>query len=134
MEYSEKLKSPRWQRKRLEVLNRDNFTCCKCRDKETELHVHHLKYFKEPYDAPLEYLQTLCSNCHYYITFLHNDILESYSIDCNEKFIIHKILNSFIVEFKNIICVFIIDGKNYIFHSTFNKNSEVLRKIVSLIK
>jgi len=25
--YSEKLKDPRWQKKRLEILSRDNFTC-----------------------------------------------------------------------------------------------------------
>lgn len=64
MNYSEKLKHPKWQRKRLEVLQRDNFKCCLCNDDETELHVHHLKYTKEPYDAPLEDLQTLCKLCH----------------------------------------------------------------------
>lgn len=64
MSYSEKLKSPKWQKKRLEILNRDNFTCTCCGDKKTELHGHHLKYTKEPYDAPNEDLETLCKNCH----------------------------------------------------------------------
>lgn len=62
--YSEKLKHPKWQRKRLEVLSRDNFTCVKCGDSETELHVNHLKYKGEPHDVPLNYLETLCKNCH----------------------------------------------------------------------
>ena len=78
MNYSEKLKSPKWQKKRLEVLNRDNFKCCSCGDEETELHVHHLKYTGEPYDAPLEDLQTLCKHCHWYFTFEHQTIFESF--------------------------------------------------------
>lgn len=63
--YSEKLKSPKWQKKRLEVLNRDDFTCQHCGDTETELHVHHLKYSGEPHEATLENLLTLCKDCHY---------------------------------------------------------------------
>ena len=67
--YPEKLKSPKWQKKRLEVLNRDNFTCQHCGDTETELHVHHLKYSREPHEAPLEDLATLCKICHKFETF-----------------------------------------------------------------
>lgn len=62
--YSDKLKSPKWQRKRLEILNRDNFTCQTCQDTETELHVHHKSYFGEPWEAPDEDLITLCKICH----------------------------------------------------------------------
>lgn len=65
MSYYEKLKHPRWQRKRLEILNRDNFKCTRCNSSELTLHVHHIKYFKgEPWDTPNEYLTTLCFLCH----------------------------------------------------------------------
>ena len=64
MEYSEKLKHPKWQKKRLEILQRDNFTCVLCGDTETELQVNHLKYTGEPYEAPNEDLETLCKHCH----------------------------------------------------------------------
>lgn len=66
MDYSTKLKNPKWQKKRLEILNRDNFTCQSCFDTETTLHVHHLHYFpnKEPWDISSDYLITLCENCH----------------------------------------------------------------------
>lgn len=64
MTYSEKLLDPRWQKKRLKVLDRDDFTCCLCQDKSTTLHVHHDKYKGEPWDAPLEVLKTLCAHCH----------------------------------------------------------------------
>lgn len=64
--YAEKLKDPRWQRKRLDILQRDEFTCQSCGDKTTTLHVHHLHYFpnKEPWDISEDYLITLCEICH----------------------------------------------------------------------
>ena len=65
MTYQEKLLDPKWQRKRLEVYNRDNFTCKSCGDTKTTLHVHHKKYTAEIWDEPLENLETLCAHCHY---------------------------------------------------------------------
>ena len=62
--YSEKLKDPRWQKKRLEILNRDNFTCRNCRCTDKTLHVHHVIYSGEPWDVKNEYLITLCESCH----------------------------------------------------------------------
>ena len=68
MNYQQKLKSPKWQRKRLEIFNRDNFTCRLCSDTETELQVHHTKYTgKEPHNEPSKNLVTLCSDCHQFI-------------------------------------------------------------------
>lgn len=66
MTYSEKLRDPRWQKKRLEILSRDKFTCQICEDNETTLHVHHRVYIKgkEPWGYPDWCLVTLCSNCH----------------------------------------------------------------------
>lgn len=64
MTYLEKLKDPRWQKKRLEILNRDEFRCVHCSDTETTLHVHHKKYTNEPWDAPNKDLETVCEHCH----------------------------------------------------------------------
>ena len=66
MEYSEKLKDPRWQKKRLEILERDDWRCQKCLDGNTTLHVHHRKYLpnSDPWDYPDHLLITLCENCH----------------------------------------------------------------------
>lgn len=65
--YSELLKDPRWQRKRLEILNRDNFTCKCCGAKESTLHVHHFKYLKGnmPWEYPDSNFITMCYECHY---------------------------------------------------------------------
>ena len=64
MKYSEKLKDPRWQKKRLEIFNRDNFSCQICGDTESTLVVHHYKYSGEPWESDEKYLMTLCENCH----------------------------------------------------------------------
>jgi len=64
--YSQKLKDPRWQKLRLEVFKRDEWTCCNCGDKETTLSIHHRRYVsgREPWDYPIEELTTLCEVCH----------------------------------------------------------------------
>lgn len=64
--YSEKLRDPRRQKRRLEILQRDHFQCLLCGDPETELHIHHRYYTKntEPWDYPDAALTTLCKHCH----------------------------------------------------------------------
>ena len=64
MTYGEKLKDPRWQKKRLEILERDDWTCQGCWATEKTLHVHHLAYTNNPWDAEAEDLMTLCDSCH----------------------------------------------------------------------
>jgi len=65
-EYKEKLKSPRWQKKRLEIFDRDSFTCRFCGSQIRQLQVHHLIYLPErdPWEYSDEYLITLCDQCH----------------------------------------------------------------------
>lgn len=64
--YAEKLKDPRWQKKRLEILSRDEWMCQKCQDKDSTLHVHHRYYEKgsDPWDYEDHALVTLCGDCH----------------------------------------------------------------------
>ena len=64
MTYIKKLKDPRWQKKRLEIMNRDYFKCVHCNDEKTTLNVHHKKYTGEPWEAPNEDLETVCEDCH----------------------------------------------------------------------
>lgn len=65
-DYLEKLKDPRWQRKRLEILSRDCWQCRICLDTTKTLHVHHRRYLagREPWDYPDNLLVTLCCDCH----------------------------------------------------------------------
>lgn len=64
--YSEKLRHPKWQQKRLEIFKRDKWKCRLCGDKKTELHVHHIFYEKgkEPWEVDNDVLTTLCKHCH----------------------------------------------------------------------
>lgn len=63
--YSEKLQDPRWQKKRLLIMQRDGFKCTKCGDTKTTLHVHHKRYTHEdPWKHLNSDLTTLCANCH----------------------------------------------------------------------
>lgn len=66
MDYKEQIKSPKWQKRRLEIMNRDNFTCQLCGDTETMLNVHHLSYHQDRniWDYEDWELMTLCENCH----------------------------------------------------------------------
>lgn len=64
--YSEKLKDPRWQRKRLEVMADAGWRCEICSDSKEELHVHHKQYRDgaEPWQYDRFEMECLCSTCH----------------------------------------------------------------------
>lgn len=64
-EYGQKLKHPLWQRKRLEIMQRDGFKCRECGKDDETLHVHHVAYSRgEPWDTPDHLLICLCHECH----------------------------------------------------------------------
>ena len=67
--YTELLRDKKWQKKRLEVFQRDDWTCtnCNCKTEEYQsLHIHHKRYIAgyDPADYDLEDLETLCEECH----------------------------------------------------------------------
>jgi hypothetical protein len=66
MTYAEQLKSPKWQKKRLEILERDNYECRECKSKDRKLHVHHGYYDRDrlAWEYENKYLHTLCESCH----------------------------------------------------------------------
>lgn len=66
MSYSDRLRDPRWQKKRLEVMQRAEFECEVCGDKRSTLNVHHAYYEKgrQPWDYPADSLRCLCETCH----------------------------------------------------------------------
>lgn len=64
--YSEKLRDPRWQRRRLEVFERADFTCEHCGDKTESLNAHHRVYRRatDPWDYHSHEIVCLCATCH----------------------------------------------------------------------
>lgn len=74
--YSELLRHPRWQEKRLEVMKRAGFKCEICGSQEETLHVHHGYYEKgkKPWEYPGCALHCICQLCHSEVTELINEI------------------------------------------------------------
>jgi hypothetical protein len=68
--YYEKLKDPRWQKLRLEILESAGWECESCGSDTKTLHVHHRYYVprKEPWDYTREQLLVLCEMCHEDVT------------------------------------------------------------------
>lgn len=87
--YWELLRDPRWQRKRLEIMERDDFKCRECGDGTTTLNVHHSYYAKshKPWEYEDDSLRTLCEPCHELITGVTAELqrligrLPSYHVD-----------------------------------------------------
>ena len=63
-------KDPRWQKKRLEVFDRDGWECSHCGASTNELHVHHVRYQtnKKVWEYEDQDLRTLCRACHSFVT------------------------------------------------------------------
>jgi len=66
MKYSDQIKHPKWQKKRLEVLNLKGFKCEVCENEDKTLHVHHRFYLKNrnAWEYDNDVFQVLCEDCH----------------------------------------------------------------------
>jgi hypothetical protein len=83
MSYKDKLRDPRWQRRRLDVLNAANWTCqdAGCKSNTKTLEVHHCYYLPDtdPWDYPTDAYLALCEDCHEERQQLERDIKISLS-------------------------------------------------------
>jgi hypothetical protein len=76
-DYGELLRDPRWQKKRLKILERDNFTCRDTGATDEELQVHHCWYAKgPPWETPDAVLLTLSKSAHQRRQHAENEIKE----------------------------------------------------------
>lgn len=64
-EYAAQYFSPKWQKKKAEVYDRDSWTCQDCGSTTKTLHAHHCYRAKgAPYETPNDCLITVCEECH----------------------------------------------------------------------
>jgi hypothetical protein len=65
-DFMDQYKDPRWQKKRLQIMERDKFTCQSCESEERTLNVHHIRYDskKKVWEYDDFDLITLCDECH----------------------------------------------------------------------
>jgi len=102
-EYGQKLRDPRWQRKRLEIMQRDEFKCRLCGDHEATLNVHHLLYQRgaDPWDYRDTALLTVCEACHeeLHISRFGESLLESLVVGGANLSHLYGLLYAFEMEF-----------------------------------
>lgn len=78
--YYELLQHPKWQQKRLQILEAAGWECTSCGDSESMLQIHHTYYEKglKPWEYPDASLRCLCGKCHKqaqdWMTLLHRQI------------------------------------------------------------
>lgn len=127
--YADKLRSPKWQKKRLDIMNRDSFQCVYCHDKETILNVHHDHYKGNPWEAGDDKLKTVCEHCHQYVC--HNDdVIDILTV---EKFLVNKDELHFLINCKDRdILLSLFNGERNTM--IFAKKSNILAKIAKLNK
>lgn len=95
--YSEKLKDPRWQQRRLKIMERDAFTCQMCSSKEKTLNVHHAYYIRgrEPWDYDDSMLITYCEDCHEIVETLKQRVSMAICSGDHKTLAIHCLIRIF---------------------------------------
>jgi len=84
MTYYEQIKSPLWQRKRLEVLEANDFQCQTCLSVDEELHIHHPLYRRGAmiWEYKVSELQCLCHKCHKEVHAIDERLKQSMALLC----------------------------------------------------
>lgn len=138
--YSDLLKNPKWQKKRLEIFKRDKFKCRLCGDTETILHVHHKKYINghKPWEYDNGNLFTLCGHCHELVESQKDDfddLIESKIL----KFVFPQ-FDYYIIYFVNRIdsdglrCVFIFTNMDHVVKPRGGFGPRCINRIIDFMK
>ena len=81
--WSSAFRDSRWQQKRLEIMERDKWTCrsCNASGEGVTLNVHHAYYEsgKAPWEYPIQSLVTWCEQCHEVRHKMQNSMMEELS-------------------------------------------------------
>ena len=98
MKYEDLLKDPRWQKRRLEIMQRDNFTCQHCGNGLNDgvpLNVHHIRYRRNlmPWEHDDADLTTLCEKCH----------KEEHSVETKTTSNLYKVGKGKLAFFRNLL-------------------------------
>lgn len=132
MIYAEKLKDPRWQKKRLQILERDNWQCQKCGDGESTLNIHHIQYNGNPWEANDDKLITVCEDCHTEIERLKGKQIEFNKIQIVKKVTSEKQVKVLFISCPGIFRILIKDDHRK-FISGFNLSNDTANDILQLI-
>lgn len=127
--YSEKLRHPKWQKRRLEIMHRDNFTCQLCGDKESALNVHHKVYRNcDIWQYEDEELVTYCEMCHLVAEFCKKQSLKT------EPCLIEKEIHALYSDVINILAVVAAQDTLCICIMCYDKSTKSLDHIITMRK
>jgi hypothetical protein len=84
--YRSQYLDPRWQKKRLKVMESTGFKCESCQSETNTLNVHHKQYIpnRDVWDYENEQLAVLCQSCHEYMHLqkdLLNEVISRFDVD-----------------------------------------------------
>lgn len=98
--YSELLKHPKWQKRRLQILSEHKFSCQNCGTDDETLHIHHGYYEKgkKPWEYEDDTLHALCGTCHERFEELSLHLKRSYAKIGSEAALITLIHCAFAIE------------------------------------
>lgn len=137
MTYSQKLKDPRWQKKRLEILQRDSFSCQNCGETTKTLHVHHRVYNGcDPWSINNECLLSLCEDCHKIFEIVTPEAIKNINSILKKRFYPNQImLFAHLLESLQAKPDDIVEVLCHVLHNqdVFNKNLIERKRIVELI-
>ena len=150
MNYQDQLKSPKWQKKRLDILNLRGFKCEKCNCEENQLHVHHRFYLKnrKAWEYDNDIFQVLCHICHenehkkeqykkfdlnQYVNSQLKD-LEKEDIDCSVEdciLVINELLNitNYYCNFDKVYLQMLL----FIIKNAHPKETETIESIIEIV-
>lgn len=79
-----------WQKKRLEIMQRDEYACVSCGDDQKTLNVHHKTYRKgaDPWEYDDDNFVTLCEECHKDMHDMQNKI----KMECSTVDMAHELV------------------------------------------
>ena len=103
--WSSAFRDPRWQQKRLEIMQRDEFTCQSCQATDKTLNVHHIYYEKNkaPWDYEEDMLVTWCEDCHTKRHEIQKSILKGLATCSYEELVAADYLSNYEQHVLNIV-------------------------------
>ena len=86
-DYKSQYLHPKWQKRRLEILEAAGYQCQTCDDTEKTLHVHHKRYIKgrDVWDYADDDLEVLCADCHKHEHWQRDELNKMVSTMCSEQ-------------------------------------------------
>ena len=86
-DYKSQYLHPKWQKRRLEMLESADYQCQSCEDTEKTLHVHHKRYIKgrDVWDYADDDLEVLCVDCHKHEHWQKDELNKMIATMCSQE-------------------------------------------------